>query len=75
MGGGRGVENTENTQKSQRSHKYKWEPLDKKNISEKWGGGWMCHINRIKESISPSVKIAFQGPGPLGNSLIGLPGL
>ncbi len=73
MGGGRGVENIENTQNS---HKYKREPLDKKkNISEKWGGGWMCHINRINESISPSVEIEFQGPGPLGNIRIGLPGL
>ncbi len=34
------------------------------NLSEKWGGGWMGVINRIKESRSLSVEITFQDPGP-----------
>ncbi len=61
MGGGRGVENIENTQNS---HKYKRDPLIKKNISEKWGGGWMCHKSHQWKHI-PLSRNRIPGPGAL----------
>lgn len=65
MGDGRGVENTENTQKSQRSHKYKWEPLDKKKYLREVGRGVDVSYKSHQGEHIPLSQNRIPGPGAL----------